>query len=103
MNQGPWRGVIVATALPLRDDLSVDLDRYAEHVSWLLANGCDGVCPNGSLGEYQTLTPAERASVVRTAVDVAGGDRVLVFSGRAYAGGGGCLRSIQAPRAVFDE
>jgi 4-hydroxy-tetrahydrodipicolinate synthase len=35
------------------------------------------VCPNGSLGEYQTLTPAERASVVRTAVDVAGGDRVL--------------------------
>lgn len=77
MNQVPWRGVIVATALPLRDDLSVDLDRYAEHVSWLLANGCDGVCPNGSLGEYQTLTPAERASVVRTAVDAAGGDRVL--------------------------
>jgi 1-pyrroline-4-hydroxy-2-carboxylate deaminase len=77
MNQVPWRGVIVATALPLRDDLSVDLDRYAEHVSWLLANGCDGVCPNGSLGEYQTLTPTERASVVRTAVDVVGGDRVL--------------------------
>ncbi len=46
----PWRGVLVATALPLRDDLSVDLDRYAEHCSWLVANGCDGVVPNGSLG-----------------------------------------------------
>jgi 4-hydroxy-tetrahydrodipicolinate synthase len=77
MTEVPWHGVIVATALPLRDDLSVDLDRFAEHVNWLLANGCDGVCPNGSLGEYQTLTPAERASVVRTAVEVAGGDRVL--------------------------
>ncbi|HEY0807759.1 MAG TPA: dihydrodipicolinate synthase family protein, partial [Pseudonocardiaceae bacterium] len=77
MNEMPWRGVVVATALPLRDDLSVDLDRYADHVSWLLANGCDGVCPNGSLGEYQTLTAEERAAVVRTAVDAAGGDRVL--------------------------
>jgi len=26
MTEVPWRGVIVATALPLRDDLSVDLD-----------------------------------------------------------------------------
>ena len=77
MNEKPWRGVVVATALPLRDDLSVDLDRYADHVTWLLANGCDGVCPNGSLGEYQTLTADERAAVVRTAVDAAGGDRVL--------------------------
>ncbi len=77
MNQLPWRGVVVATALPLRDDLSVDHDRYAEHVSWLLDNGCDGVCPNGSLGEYQNLTPDERAAVVRTAVAAAGGERVL--------------------------
>jgi 4-hydroxy-tetrahydrodipicolinate synthase len=61
----------------MRDDLSVDLDRYADHVRWLLDNGCDGVCPNGSLGEYQTLTPTERAAVVRTAIEVAGPDRVL--------------------------
>lgn len=74
----PWHGVVVATALPLHDhDLSVDLDRYAAHVRWLLDNGCDGVCPNGSLGEYQTLTDSERAAVVRTAVEAAGPDRVL--------------------------
>lgn len=77
MNQVPWRGVVVATALPLHDDLSVDFDRYAEHVRWLIDSGCDGVCPNGSLGEYQNLTPDERATVVRTAVEAAGGDRVL--------------------------
>jgi dihydrodipicolinate synthase/N-acetylneuraminate lyase len=73
----PWHGVMVATALPLRDDLSVDFDRYAEHVRRLVDSGCDGVCPNGSLGEYQSLTPEERAQVVRTAVEAVGGDRVM--------------------------
>jgi 1-pyrroline-4-hydroxy-2-carboxylate deaminase len=66
-----WHGVLVATALPLRDDLSVDLDRYAEHVRWLAESGCDGVAPNGSLGEYQTLTAEERAAIARTAVEAA--------------------------------
>ncbi|MEU0072234.1 dihydrodipicolinate synthase family protein [Streptomyces sp. NPDC006332] len=73
----PWRGVLVATALPLRDDLSVDHDAYAEHCAWLIENGCDGVVPNGSLGEYQVLTPEERAKVVETAVAAVGGARVM--------------------------
>ncbi|AQZ61200.1 1-pyrroline-4-hydroxy-2-carboxylate deaminase [[Actinomadura] parvosata subsp. kistnae] len=66
-----WHGVHVATALPFNDDLSVDYDGYAEHVRFLAEGGCDGVCPNGSLGEYQTLTAEERARVVRTAVEAA--------------------------------
>ncbi|WP_415951648.1 dihydrodipicolinate synthase family protein [Streptomyces sp. KLOTTS4A1] len=74
----PWRGIMVATALPLRDDLSVDYDAYAEQVRRLIDNGCDGVVPNGSLGEYQTLTETERARVVATAVEAAGdGARVM--------------------------
>lgn len=68
----PWHGVLVATALPFDDgDLAVNLDRYAEHVRWLAESGCQGVVPNGSLGEYQVLTPEERAAVVRTAVRAA--------------------------------
>ncbi|WP_326614949.1 dihydrodipicolinate synthase family protein [Streptomyces scopuliridis] len=71
----PWHGVLVATALPLRDGstgrLEVDFDGYSDHVSWLAENGCDGVTPNGSLGEYQTLSPEERARVVTTAVETA--------------------------------
>jgi 4-hydroxy-tetrahydrodipicolinate synthase len=73
----PWHGVLVATALPLNDDLSVDYDKYAEHCAWLVENGCDGVVPNGSLGEYQVLTPEERARVVETAVAAIGGQRVM--------------------------
>ncbi len=65
----PWRGLYTATALPFNDDLSVDYDSYAEHVAWLASSGTDGVCPNGSLGEYQTLTDEERARVVQTAAE----------------------------------
>jgi 4-hydroxy-tetrahydrodipicolinate synthase len=65
----PWHGVLVATALPYREDLSVDFDAYGEHVRWLAENGVHGVTPNGSLGEYQVLTPEERARVVQVAVE----------------------------------
>lgn len=71
----PWHGMLVATALPLREtrngDLVIDFDAYADHVAWLAANGCDGVTPNGSLGEYQNLSAQERAKVVTTAAAAA--------------------------------
>ncbi|MGI5201721.1 dihydrodipicolinate synthase family protein [Spirillospora sp. CA-108201] len=77
-------GVIVATALPYREDaaapagLAVDHDRYAEHCRWLVDNGCRGVGPNGSLGEYSSLTDDERRRVARTAVEAVGRDGVVV-------------------------
>ncbi|WP_306361649.1 dihydrodipicolinate synthase family protein [Nocardia sp. CC227C] len=67
----PWHGIHVATALPFNDDLSVDYAGYATHVAWLAEHGMHGVTPNGSLGEYQTLTDAERARVVTTAIEAA--------------------------------
>ncbi|MER6103138.1 dihydrodipicolinate synthase family protein [Streptomyces sp. NPDC001832] len=74
----PWHGVMVATPLTLREDATIDYDAYATHVQQLIAAGCDGVVPNGSLGEYQTLTDSEREQVVRVAVEAAGdGSRVM--------------------------
>jgi 1-pyrroline-4-hydroxy-2-carboxylate deaminase len=67
----PWHGVHVASALQFNDDQSVDYDGFAEHVQWLAANGLHGITPNGSLGEYQTLTAEERARVVTTAAEAA--------------------------------
>lgn len=77
--RGRLGGVVVATALPYRADdsapagLAVDLDRYAEHCRWLVENGCHGIGPNGSLGEYSSLTDAERRAVARTAIEAVGG------------------------------
>jgi 4-hydroxy-tetrahydrodipicolinate synthase len=77
-------GVVVAAALPYRADdsapagLAVDYDSYAEHCRWLVDNGCRGVGPNGSLGEYSSLTDEERRRVVRTAVEAVGDDGIVV-------------------------
>jgi 4-hydroxy-tetrahydrodipicolinate synthase len=90
----PWHGVLVATALPLTTDLEVDFDRYAEHVGWLAAEGCHGVTPNGSLGEYQTLLPEERSRVVRTAV-AAAPDGFTVMPGVAAYGSAEAARWAQ--------
>ncbi|MDP9796041.1 4-hydroxy-tetrahydrodipicolinate synthase [Catenuloplanes nepalensis] len=78
------RGVIVATALPFKENasapagLEVDYDRFAEHCDWLISNGCRGVGPNGSLGEYSALTDAERRKVVQVAVAAVAGRGVVV-------------------------
>ena len=93
--RAPWHGVLVATALPLTADLAVDFDRYAEHIAWLAAGGCDGAVPNGSLGEYQTQTPEERSRVVRTAV-AAAPDGFTVMPGVAAYG------SVEAARWTAD-
>ncbi|GLW91894.1 dihydrodipicolinate synthase family protein [Actinokineospora globicatena] len=77
-------GVIVATALPYTPDdaapagLRPDLDRYAEHCQWLVESGCRGVGPNGSLGEYSSLTDVERREVARTAIDAVGDNGIVV-------------------------
>ncbi len=94
MSTQPWRGIHVATALPFHDDLSVDYDGFAEHVRWLAEHGMDGVTPNGSLGEYQTLTDEERARVVEVAVEAAP-DGFGVMPGAAAYGSGETCRWIE--------
>jgi 4-hydroxy-tetrahydrodipicolinate synthase len=87
MGTQPWHGVVVASALPFNDDLSVDYAAFADHVRWLAENGCAGVTPNGSLGEYQCLTPEERAKVVEVAVDAAPQGFSVVPGTGAYGSG----------------
>ncbi len=77
-------GVVVATTLPFKEDssapagLAVDYDRYAEHCNFLIESGCRGVGPNGSLGEYSSLTDDERRRVVKVAVDTVAGRGIVI-------------------------
>lgn len=64
----PWHGIIVATSLSFDESLEVDYETYGRNVAWLAEQGVDGVAPNGSLGEYQSLSWDERDKVVATAV-----------------------------------
>ncbi|HMR49429.1 MAG TPA: dihydrodipicolinate synthase family protein [Arachnia sp.] len=77
-------GVVVATTLAFKEDvgapagLAVDYDRFAAHCDFLISNGCRGVGPNGSLGEYSALTDEERRKVIRVAVETVNGRGIVV-------------------------
>src|SRR3569832_1177749 len=73
-----FSGVIVATVVPFAAEGNLLLDKYSEHVGWLLVNGCRGVATNGSLGEYSSLSTAERRDGVKVAAEHKADDFVIV-------------------------
>ncbi|MBO6577072.1 MAG: dihydrodipicolinate synthase family protein [Rhodothermales bacterium] len=79
-----FSGVWAASLTPLTADLDIDHTRFADHVGWLLENGCDGVALFGSTGEANSFSVAERTEAV---------DR-LIAAGlpptRMIAGAGAC-------------
>jgi 1-pyrroline-4-hydroxy-2-carboxylate deaminase len=99
MTAQPWHGVVVASALPFNADMSVDFAAFADHVRWLADNGCQGITPNGSLGEYQCLTPQERAKVVEVAVEAAPAGFSVVAGTGAYGSGEATTWARQAKDA----
>lgn len=87
----PWHGVNVATTLPFTADYSVNHEAFANHVQFLARGGATGIIPNGSLGEYQTLTEEERKQVFLTAVSAAPAGVAVIPGVGAY----GALESIR--------
>ncbi len=77
-----WSGVFPAITTQMYQDGSLDLESTARHCEVLIQSGIAGLVVCGSLGENQTLTPAEKVAVVRMAVQVAAG-RIPVLSGVA--------------------
>jgi dihydrodipicolinate synthase/N-acetylneuraminate lyase len=59
-------GVYVANVTPMKDDalLSVDVDSYLAHVSWLAEMGVRGIVPFGTNGEGPSLTLREKLHVL---------------------------------------
>ena len=59
-------GVYVANVTPFKDDssLSVDVDSYLAHVSWLAEMGVRGVVPFGTNGEGPSVTLQEKLRVL---------------------------------------
>jgi len=59
-----WKGVIPAITTPFNADLSIDEGFMVEHARWMIAAGCVGVVPFGSLGEAATVSRAEKLSAI---------------------------------------
>jgi len=65
-----WYGVMPAVTTPFDSNLAVDHAFLAQHIAWLLENGCTGLVMLGSLGEGATLEHAEKIAILKTAVKV---------------------------------
>jgi 1-pyrroline-4-hydroxy-2-carboxylate deaminase len=63
-----WRGVLPAITTPFDAEGGIDHAFLAEHARKMVAAGCGGVVPLGSLGEGNALTFDEKLAVLRTLV-----------------------------------
>jgi 1-pyrroline-4-hydroxy-2-carboxylate deaminase len=61
-----WKGVIPAVTTCFDEKGNLDHGFMADHVRWLVENGCRGVVALGSLGEGATLSFDEKLAVLRT-------------------------------------
>lgn len=77
-----FAGVYVAIVTPFGSDQELDIPRLQAHVDWLIQEGVDGIVPTGSVGEYASLSPEDRTTVVEAVIAVAAG-RVPVVVGTA--------------------
>ncbi len=82
MTAAQWTGVMPAITTPFAVDGSVDHEFLSGHARRLIASGCTGLIPLGSLGEGATLTFDEKVAVLATCV-ASVGDRVPVIAGVA--------------------
>ena len=70
MTLHPLSGVYAAAVTPLKPDLSPDLEAVAPFLAFLASRGCHGALLFGTTGEGPSFSPAERADVWRTALNV---------------------------------
>lgn len=77
-----WHGVIPALMTEMKKDGALDLENTARHIESCIGAGCEGFVMLGTLGENSSLSPDEKETVVRTAVEAAAGS-VPVIAGVA--------------------
>ncbi|MBI2931864.1 MAG: 4-hydroxy-tetrahydrodipicolinate synthase [Planctomycetes bacterium] len=74
-----FEGSYVAIVTPFADG-AVDLEKLRELIDFHLQSGTHGIVPVGTTGESPTLSPTERADIIRTVVQHVRG-RVPVIAG----------------------
>lgn len=77
-----WKGVFPAVTTKLNEDGSLDHDAIKAGLNRLIENGVGGVVMMGMVGENAQLSPEEKRTVLKIAVETVAG-RVPVISGLA--------------------
>lgn len=108
----PAHGVWAPACTPVAADLTPDSARFADHVRWLLGNGCHGVVVFGTTGEAPSFSTDERMALLDATL--AAGlppDRLIVGTGcpaltdtvrlSAQAVAAGCAGVLVVPPFYF--
>jgi len=74
----PFGSVLTAMVTPFTADGELDLDAAQRLTAHLLATGHDGIVVSGTTGESPTTTDAEKESLLRAVLEVAGGRATIV-------------------------
>jgi 5-dehydro-4-deoxyglucarate dehydratase len=77
------RGLFSFPVTPFTDNLEIDLDRFREHVGWMVEGKPAALFVCGGTGEFFSLDLPEFGSLVKAAVEVAG-RRLPVIAGAGY-------------------
>jgi 4-hydroxy-tetrahydrodipicolinate synthase len=93
-----FEGSMVAIVTPLKNG-ELDVARYRELVRWHLAEGTDALIPCGTTGEGVTLTPSERAELIRITVEEVRG-RVPVIAGAGSNSTREAIESVKLAREL---
>src|SRR5258706_15581612 len=84
-------GSLVAIITPMREDGSLDLQRFRKLIDWHVAEGTDGIVVVGTTGESPTVDFDEHKDLIRIAVEHAHG-RIPVIAG---TGGNSTAEAIE--------
>ena len=79
-----WKGVFPAVTTKLKDDGSLDHEAIKAGLNRLIDSGVGGVVMMGMVGESAQLTPDEKRTVIKLAIETGNG-RVPVIAGLAEA------------------
>lgn len=81
MQKNPIRGVIAAVPTPFSTEYKIDADAFVEHCLWCLNNGCDALNVLGTTGEANSLSAAQRSSLMNAIAEQLDCSRLMVGTG----------------------
>ncbi len=78
------KGIFTPNMVPLDEGDRINEPELRRYTDWLIANGVNGLYPNGSTGEFTRFSFEERKEIVRIMAEQAQG-RVRILAGAAEA------------------
>ena len=79
-----WYGPWVALVTPFTAEGKIDEEAYQRNADLCIQYGCTGLVANGCMGEFWSLSAAERQRILELCVEAAAGRATVIETPRQY-------------------